>query len=292
MSVFLRAFACNPPAADGLVLPGGFVRCARSLALGIEPRDAARAARVIYPIQILVERPAPGAPRPRLIRHRSGLFVLVHDLGVPTELALRLCDLGEPSDPPGYRARSNRRRLVPRRLSVSIPAADRADQVPIERRARRPVLFPGAAYDATDSLTGVRGRVTRGGAPLRWARVEARRPGAAPADPPVGRAHGDDRGEFLLFVESAAAPLSTLERPFELDLIAYPPLPPVPLPSPSEQAADELWDLPVEALSVSGSPDPVADGAFPPAGWGAGASAVRVELVYGRLLAGGLTLTL
>ena len=280
---------------SNLFLPARFDERVRRLALGIEPIDAIRGSRVLHPIQILVERPSPGLPRPRLIRHLSGLFVLTHDPGVPTDLEMRLCDQGDPRDPPGFRAKTDRRRLVPRRLRVEIPAAAQADALDIARRARRPALFPGAAYDVTDSVTGVRGRVLQAGVPgevpMRWARVQARRPGAAAADPPVGRAHCDDRGEFLLLVEPAAAPMTTLESPFELDLVAYAPLPPNPLPSQSERAADELWDLPVETLSLAGAPDTVALGAFPPAGWGPAANPVRIELIYGRLLAGGIALT-
>jgi hypothetical protein len=55
---------------------------------------------------------------------------------------------------------------------------------------------------------------------------------------------------------------------------------------------DGLWDLAVEELSLSGDPDPVAAGAFPPAGWSPGAPPVRTELVYGRLLTGLAPLTL
>ncbi len=274
---------------SNLYLPGRFDEQVRRLALGIEPLDAARGNRVTHPIQILVERPSPGLPRPRLIRHLSGLFVLCQDPGV---LELRICDVGEPTDPPGFRAETDRRRLVPRRLRLEIPTAELADALPIERRARRPLLFPGAAYDVTDSVTGARGRVVQAGVPVRWARVEARRPGAAAADPPVGRAHADDRGEFLLLLAPAAAPMTTLEHPFELDLVAYAPLPPAPLPPQSVRSSDQLWDLPVEPLSIAGAPDPVAEGAFPPLGWGPGAAPVRIALVYGRLLAGGLTLTL
>jgi hypothetical protein len=277
---------------SNLFLPSRFDERVRRLALGVEPVEAANGNRLRYPIQILVETAAPGLPRVRLVRHLSGLFVMVQDPGVPTTLTLRLCDQGEPRDPPGYRAETDRRRLVPRRLRLTIPSAALADTLPIARRARRPVLFPGAAYELTDSVTGLRGRVERGGVPVRWARVEARRPGAAPADPPVGRAHGDGRGEFLLLLASAAAPMATLEHPFDLDLIAYAPLPPVPMPPPSVRDADGLWDLPVEPLSLSGDPDPVAEGAFPPAGWGPGAAPVRTEFEYGRLLSGGPALTL
>jgi hypothetical protein len=275
-----------------LFLAVGVTERIRSLALGLEPLDAARGTRVGHGLQILIDAMSPGLPRPRLLRHLSGLFVLSHDPGVPTTLELRLCDLGEPTDPPGWRAETNRRRLVPRRLRVTIPSADQADGLPLARRARRPALFPGAAYPVTDSVTGLRGRVERAGVPVRWARVEARRPGAAPGDPPVGRAHCDDRGEFLLLLAPAAAPMTTLESPFELDLVAYGPLPPAPLPPQSVRDTDGLWDLAVEELSLSGDPDPVAAGAFPPAGWSPGAPPVRTELVYGRLLTGLAPLTL
>ena len=273
-------------------LPARYDERVDRLALGLEPVEEASGARVRHPIQILVELPAPGQPRPRLVRHRSGLFVMLQQVGVPTTLNLRLCDLGGPRDRPGFNARTDRRRLVPRRLSVTIPSADLADTLPLAHRARRPTLFPGAAYAVTDCVTGLRGRVEHNGVPVRWARLEARRPGAAPADPPVGRAHGDDRGEFLLLLESAAAPMTTLERPFELDLVVYAPIPPAVLPPQCVRDADGLWDLPVETLSLSGSPDPVAEGVFPPTGWGAGAAPARIELAYGRLLTGLVPLTL
>jgi hypothetical protein len=165
-------------------------------------------------------------------------------------------------------------------LRVTIPGESVADGVALDRRVRRPALFPGAAYETSEVVTGMRGRVTSGGKPVRWARVEARLPGSATR---VGRAHGDDRGEFLLLLEPAAAPLADLARPFELDLLAYRPNSPSPMPDAATRVADELWDLPVETLSASGAPDPVAAGEFPPVGWTAASTSVRTSFVYGVL---------
>jgi hypothetical protein len=256
------------------------------LALGIEPVDAMRASRVLHPIRIQIEGSESGLVGARLIRHSSGLFVMLQSPDGPTALAIRLFDLGEPKDPPRYRAETNRRRLVPRRLRIEIPAPDTTDRVDLPTRVCRPALFPGAAYPVGDCVTGLRGRVERGGKPVRWARVQARRPGAAAADPPVGRAHGDDRGEFLLLVEPAAAPMAALEDPFELELLIYPPLPPNPMPPQSVRDSDGLWDLPPETATLGAAPDPVALGDFPPAGWGPPTGPIVIELAYGRILTG------
>lgn len=268
---------------SNLHLPERYDERLLRLALGLEPIDAVRRLRIGFPIRVGFDDAPLGPTRPTLLRHGSGLFVLLHAEGLPTTLGFRLFDAGEPGEPPRYRSDTNRRRFVPRRFRVTIPAESAADGVALERRARRPALFPGAAYDTSEAVTGMRGRVTSAGKPARWARVEARLPGTATR---VGRAHCDDRGEFLLLVEPAAAPLADLAEPLQLDLLAYRPDPPSPMPDAEARAADELWDLPVEGLSASGAPDPVAEGAFPPAGWTAAAAPVRTTLSYGLLRRG------
>jgi hypothetical protein len=151
---------------------------------------------------------------------------------------------------------------------------------------RRPVLFPGAAYPVSDRVTGLRGRVEETpGVPARWPRVAAYRPGGFSREAPLGRAHGDDRGEFLLLLGPAPAPATDLALRLEVDLVVFP-APPVPPPPLEQRKRDGLWDLPVEDLSAAGGPDPVAAGAFPPAGWEPALPPVRTELAYGRLLSG------
>lgn len=94
------------------------------------------------------------------------------------------------------------RRYVPRRLGVTLwPHAALVDPLPanfvaVAARTLPVWLFPGAAYPVSPGTTAVRGRVTRQGIPLPWARVSAVDSGGAI----LGRAHGDDRGEFLLLI--------------------------------------------------------------------------------------------
>jgi hypothetical protein len=100
-----------------------------------------------------------------------------------------------------------RRRYTPRRFEVQlwtlvdVEAVDRpapaGGVVPGDSRLLRPWLLPGAAYPASRTATGVRGRVaTPAGVPVPWPRIEALGPGNLT----VGRAHGDERGEFLLLI--------------------------------------------------------------------------------------------
>jgi hypothetical protein len=262
------------------VLDSRWAETVQQLALGIEPVDALRGVRVGQRLNITLEAPPPGLRAVRLTRHDSGLFALLHGNGDAADLVVRIFDAAFKPDSGVYDPDRSRRRFVPRRLAITVPAADQAEALALSRRARRPALFAGAAYDAT-AATGLRGRVQRGGVAVRWARIEARRAGSALT---VGRAHGDDRGEFLLLLDAAAAPMSVLEVPFAIELHVWLPVPPAPLPTAAQQAADPLWDLPVETLSPTGAlPDAVADGGFPlAAGWTEVAAPVVVnDLPYG-----------
>src|SRR6185436_7653150 len=107
------------------------------------------------------------------------------------------------------------RRWAPRRIRYPILPEKAADLNPAAFRLRRPELFPGAAYELPESVTGIRGRVRRAGAPMRWARVEASDPVSGIV---VGRAHGDDRGEFLLALSPQASPVGDLVDPLPLDI--------------------------------------------------------------------------
>ena len=178
-------------------LPSRFVESVKRLALGLEPIDAALRLRPSYPIDVTFDVAPLGLPRPAIDHHRTGLHVLLYSAALTSPVDLRLVD--------------HARRYVPRRLRIPILTKAAADAAPAARRVRRPVMFPGAAYDVADA-TGVRGRVVRGGQAMRWARVVARLPGAGPV---VGRAHGDDRGEFLLLIGAEAGPVGDLESAIE-----------------------------------------------------------------------------
>jgi hypothetical protein len=229
---------------------GGLVH---RLALGIELLDAARGGRVYRPIEASIEAAVP--PVPSIQRHDSCLFALIYSDKIRTPVTLRL------DDP--------LRHYVPRRLSFPIATEANAtagdpptNPLPVSMRSWRPRLFPGAAYDVSGSATGLRGRVEVDGKPLRWARIEATVPGSPPGTPPY-RAHGDDRGEFLLLVADPRL-LDELPDMFSVDVTV---LGPNPVPNPAANPAaltDPLWDLPLETAAAPGAADPVSAGATRP----------------------------
>jgi hypothetical protein len=270
------------------------------LALGLEPWDAQRQARVAHPLSVTFDAAPAGGARPAVERHDSCLHVLRYFVGEDDQLEMSV------TDAPGLRPRRQRfqipddstvtlrfddpaRRYVPRRLTIPLLTATAADAPPFrpQLRTRRPALFPGAAYDVHATATGRRGRVLRGGNPMRWARVEARLPGAPTV---VGRAHGDDRGEFLLLLGPAASPLDELGRlgdPFPVVVTVHGPQV-APVPNPPAVTEDPLWDLPAELAAPPGQlPDPVAAGtALPPNYISTPTSERTVNFFLGRLLSG------
>jgi hypothetical protein len=250
-----------------VALPSRFATNVHRLALGVEPVDAARRLRVSHRLRFSLE--TTGAELPPVVRHSSCLYALLHAAGVDTPADVRIEDLT--------------RRLVPRRLRIPFPAlgaVEAAEQLdgdlPASQRTRRPFLFPGAAYDLAATATALRGRVLRGTAPMRWARVEARA-----GDTLIGRAHGDDRGEFLLVLGPDLRNLAELTSPLAVDVRVVGPTPP---PAPPPVIADPLWDLPVETLPAAGNPDPISTGEQLPAAYVPGSAVTRTVLMeLGRL---------
>jgi len=249
-------------------LPSRYVEIIHRLALGIEPIDAQCRRRLSYAIQLKYDVEQLGLPRPEIDRHISNLFSLRYRPGVTTPVDIRAFDLSENRYDPKY----DRRRMVPRRLRIPILSLtdvenqESIDRQQFRRRIRRPVFFPGAAYNFSFTSTGLRGRVLRNNKPMRWARVVARLAGQALV---VGRAHGDDRGEFFLLINANAVTGSSFPDPFTLDVAVSGPTV-VPVPNPPNQAdLDPLWDLPLETLSAPGAADPVAAGETLPATYGA-----------------------
>lgn len=260
------------------------------LAVGFEPRDAAAGTRLIEPMRFEVEGPLPrpfadprsplrrtvlpGAARPVVDRHDSCLYALLYQPGLGESVDVRIYD--------------HRRRYVPRRIQVPLLSLAVAEpeppavRPPTGHRVRRPVLFPGAAYPVGERSTGLRGRVLRGGEPMRWVRVEATLDGVR-----VGRAHGDDRGEFLLLLEPAAAPRVELSDPVDVRVtVSGPAAAPVPA-APELPGGDPLWDLPLEPLPAPGDPDPVSAGDAFPASYVSTLTSTRVvPFRLGRLISG------
>lgn len=263
------------------------------LRLGIELADALGGPAPVVGLGVLSEnvpRPhplprKPGGPGdaiglPGVGRNPSGRFSIAFTArdfaarGAPVRLDVRLID---PS-----------RRYVPRRLSIPVPsladvlAADKAHDidptVPLAPRGCRPLLFPGADYGTQAGATIIKGRATwgPGGPPVQWARIEATADGVG--QPRPWRAHGDDRGEFLLVI----GPLQLVQAQqasltVDVDVVVYGrPVPPpdTPVDSPAQSRSDPLWHLPVERLAMLDPSDPVATGEVLPPGYTATASRV------------------
>jgi len=263
------------------VLPQQFIERIDRLMLGIEPVDALRAGRIAKPIDVVLD----GVPYPPSAPHGAeqawdqvmGFPDSIGALtGIPRHNSCRHALLFEPgmTSPVVIRMFDRRRRFAPRRISYPVPA----DILTASPRVRRPALFPGAAYDVSDAFTGMRGRVTwnqstASEVPARWVRVEASIDGQV-----VGRAHGDDRGEFLLLLDSAAGGLGDLPSPLTAQVTVFGPPAPVAVP-----ANDPLGDLPVETLLAD--PDDVSPGEKLPAGYASTAQSSRpVTFQLGALL--------
>lgn len=244
-------------------LPVRFSELIGRLALGVEVVDPLAGGPVADIVTIAVDAPhAPGLvtsnPAAAMRAHGRGRWSLRYGQGpghsTPTTLDLRISD--------------DQRRHVPRRLHFTIPdeaqvLADAALDPPVITAGRRwqLELLPGANYPLPGRATALRGRVLRGGEPVRWARVEARTLVGAFA----GRAHGDDRGEFLLVVDQSIGDTAELKAEIKLEVRAHGPEPvptPAPMPTglPDLPTLDPLWDLPVETPITTGPIDAVTRG--------------------------------
>lgn len=256
------------------------------LALGVECFDAVSGSALRTPVRVGRQVPArlqhgtkrldpPKAPHDtwpcaELERSAPGRFRLRYGPSVRGVVVLRVDD---PS-----------RCYVPRRFSVhlwpiaavnALPSA--GPYIPVLSRVLRVWLSPGPAQQFPRGTTLVRGRVSRQGAPVRWARVTATGPNGKVA----GRAHADDRGEFLLAVTDADQ--NPLQDSVALDLVATAPKVPAPL-----DLADRVADLPVEIIARSVVPpvpgnldNPLLRGISPPPGYVPSALAVHAVVPMG-----------
>jgi hypothetical protein len=241
-------------------LESRFSESVRRLALGIECTDALLRMRVGMPIEVSMD----GIPRPRpshqrdpggsrwdvqsvlevIERHDSCRHVVLLRAGIEESVAIRIRDA--------------RQRYVARRIEVELPE-------PIGGgRAVRPALFPAAAYPLPAGAVGMRGRIERDGAPMRWARAEARR---ATDDVLVGRAHGDQHGEFVLLLQPEASRGADLILPLQVRVTVFGPGT-APDPEAVEGSAiDPLWDLPMEDAAIGAGGEETLRGERLPAGY-------------------------
>jgi hypothetical protein len=255
------------------ILDARWSESVRRLALGIEPRDALLRERIGRPIRVAIDgipEPVPARLRGRdaspwevpdvltkLDRRNTGRFAILFGEGVEDPIALRFRDATE--------------RYVPRRLRIRLPTPASLGRV------IRPSLYPGAAYDVPTGAVGMRGRILRDGAPLRWARAEARR---IEDDVRVGIAFGDHAGELLLLLDPAASTGADLTLPIRLRVTVFgPDVAPDPATVPGS-AIDPLWDLPVEEVVNAPAGEAVLAGEELPAGYASRPGSIR-EVEFG-----------
>jgi hypothetical protein len=174
----------------------GFVPVFHRLALGLVTRDAVNDRGTTAPLRVGWEASGHLLPRDHPLwwpcvdfeRVGGGRFRLRATASRPDTLTVRVYD--------------RTRHYVPRRLEVKLwPYAALVDPAPanfvaVASRTLPIWLFPGVAYPLTRGATAIRGRVARQGKAEPWARLTA----IAANGTVLGRAHGDDRGEFLLLL--------------------------------------------------------------------------------------------
>lgn len=209
------------------------------LVWGIELHDAVR--RV--PTTGATIRLEPATPLlPRLDDHGTGRFSLTFRRGLPTTLR--------------WLVHSPPQRFVPRRFAVDLATEAALDAAPFDdpdvrllRTGRRIALFPAAAYPTPAGATTIRGRALRGGAPLRWARIEVRIPSLSAGL--LARAHTDARGDYHAVIGPIPGAF-VVPATAEVELTVSGPDPVGDRDALDPHHRDPLWDLPLEALPVSG----------------------------------------
>lgn len=282
-----------------LYVPSEYIENIHRLALGIHPRDPVLNRGVQHRVRVDIEHQTPHAqsqhnepyyqPQIRgrlpvvLSRNGSGRYTLLFYPGIKDQIIIRIFDY--------------RRHYIPRRLSLPIPTLE--DVINLEAsevadyysdRIREPVIFSGAAYDVCSRSTGLRGRVVRDDEPMRWAVIEARLvlPDGGTGQL-VGRARGDDRGEFLLIITSDATPEGEIDVSGQVEIevsIAGPEDIPEPA-TPDIPQVDPFWDIPLETIPSIGDAGSVLRGeVLPPDYQFSDSTRRKIKFRLGRILTG------
>jgi hypothetical protein len=221
------------------------------LLLAVECQDVVLQRRISGSIRIGRELPAallprgydPSWPCQDLTGRGPGRAVSCFDYRTPihTDLVIRIAD-------PSRQFVARRLELPPWQLTELLAAELNPPVVPAESRLLRPWLAPGSGYRLPRGSTSIRGRVTRADrSPARWARLTALGPG----NQLVGWTQADDRGEFLLMIDSAGTlpPPAPSTLPVDLVVTAA-----SPAPLPPDPDTDQFADLVIEQLTRSASP--------------------------------------
>lgn len=221
------------------------------LALAVETIDAvthrpmrARAGREV-PLLLLRSVVDPSWPCLDLETNGRGRSVLRHGPSVPALITIRFVDTGYQFVPRRFR--------VPLWTVAEVAAVDASPPsgpyIPARSRLLRSWLLPGSAYELPRGTTGVRGRVTRAGEPVRWARISA----SGPGNVPVGWTHGDERGEFLLVITDTGMLPPPAPSSMSIALVVS------AGPQPPTIDEDRYADLVVEPVPRSAVPPDASD---------------------------------
>lgn len=244
-------------------------RVGHRLALGVQwidaltqqPVDVPAGAAWVSDLESIDARPC----AQRLEAHSQGRHALRH-AGRYRQLLDRAVQVGDPlahavrahgtrdARLAHYATAQDPRRHVPRRLAFT-PVLSGGVPPATTVNTRTAWLWPGAAYPLPSRSTALRGRIRREispgvAEPVAWSRVIVTRPGAGPAsfatETPLGWAHGDDRGEFLLVLgNGAVSGAAALPPSIALNVWVF--LPPA---TPAFEVADPLASLPLESAGT------------------------------------------
>ncbi|TCN32769.1 hypothetical protein EV644_12437 [Kribbella orskensis] len=175
---------------------------------------------------------------------------------------------------------------VPRRFSMPLWTVADVDigHIGAWYRLLRPWLSPGPAYPVPGGSTGLRGRVMRAGVAIRWPRIVA----VNNAGLVLGRAHGDERGEFLLLLNTVGTAPAPPGPTIDLELIVRASNRPrdTSAPMPADRIADLPLELVVRSPAPPGQPDldnPLLRGEVTPRGYTTSTTRAPMTIRVGRM---------